>query len=61
MHMTKMNRPYDGRVTADVRQAWTNYVNNGNESLIIGAVVCVEYSNILYLHLIIGNPKVCFR
>ena len=33
-------------VTADVRQPWTNYVNNGNKYLIIGAVVSSEYSNI---------------
>ena len=32
--------------TADVRQPWTNYVNNGNEYLIIGAVVHFEYSYI---------------
>ena len=32
--------------TADVRQPWTNYVNNGNKCLIIGAVVSSEYSNI---------------
>ena len=34
-----------------------NYVNNGNIYLIIGAVVYSEYSNILYLHLIIGNAQ----
>ena len=33
-------------LTADIRQPWTNYVNNGNEYLIIGAVVCSAYSNI---------------
>ena len=33
-------------VTADVRQPWTNYVNNVNKYLIIGAVVSSEYSNI---------------
>ena len=32
-------------VTADVRQPWTNYVNE-NEYLIIGAIVHSEYSNI---------------
>ena len=32
--------------TADVRQPWTIYVNNGNKYLIIGAVVSPEYSNI---------------
>ena len=42
---------------ADVRQPWTNYVNNGNKYLIIGAVVSSEYSNILYLHLIIGKAQ----
>ena len=45
----------DSLLTADVRQPWTYYVNNENEYLIIGAVVRSEYSNILYLHLIIGN------
>ena len=44
-------------VTADARQPWTNYVNNGNEYLIIGAVVCSDYSNIRHLHLIIGNAQ----
>ena len=44
-------------LTADVRQPWTNYVNNGNEYLIIGAVVCSEYSNICHSHLIIGNAQ----
>ena len=34
--------------TADERQPWTNYENNGNEHLIIGAVVRSEYSNIRY-------------
>ena len=29
-------------LTADVRQPWTNYVNNGNEYLIIGALVRSE-------------------
>ena len=42
-------------VTADERQPWTNYENNGNEYLIIGTVVRSEYSNIRYKHLIIGN------
>ena len=32
--------------TANVCQPWTNYVNNGNKYLIIGAVVNSEYSNI---------------
>ena len=32
-------------------------MNNGNEYLIIGAVVCSEYSNIWHLHLIIGNAQ----
>ena len=32
-------------------------MNNGNKYLIIGAVVCSEYSNIGYSHLIIGNAK----
>ena len=44
-------------VTPDVRQPWTNYVNNGNKYLIIGAVVSAEYSNIWYLHLIIGKVQ----
>ena len=43
--------------TADVRKPWTNYVNNVNKYLIIGAVVSSEYSNILYLHLIIGKSQ----
>ena len=33
-------------VTADVRQPWTNHVNNGNKYLINGAVISSEYSNI---------------
>ena len=45
------------RLTADVCQPWTNYVNNENENLIIGFVVHSEYSNIWYLHLIIGNAQ----
>ena len=50
-------------ITTDVRQPWTNYVNNGNKHLIVGADVRSEYSNIRYLHLIIGKAqtKVCFR
>ena len=32
-------------------------MNNENESLIIGAVIRSEYSNICYLHSIIGNPQ----
>ena len=36
---------YDS-ITADVRQPWMNYVNNGNKYLIIVAVVSSEYSNI---------------
>ena len=32
--------------TADVRQPWTNYVNNENEYLIIGAAVRSEYPTI---------------
>ena len=35
---------------------WTNY-ENGNEYLIIGAVVRSKYSNIRYQHLIIGNVQ----
>ena len=42
-------------ITANERQPWTKYVNNGYKCLIIGAVVRSEYSNIRYLHLIIGN------
>ena len=34
------------RFTADERQPWTNYENNGNEYLIIGPVVDSEYSDI---------------
>ena len=40
--------------TANERQLWTNYVNNGDECLIIGAVVRSEYSTIRYLYLIIS-------
>ena len=32
-------------------------MNNGDEYLIIGVVVCSEYSNNRYLHLIIGNVQ----
>ena len=28
------------QITAVVRQPWTNYVNNGNQYLIAGVVVC---------------------
>ena len=44
-------------ITADICQPWTNYVNNGNKYLIIGAVVSSGYSNISYLHLIIGKAQ----
>ena len=44
-------------VTTDVFQPWTNYVNNGNKHLIVGADVRSEYSNIQYLHLIIGKAQ----
>ena len=44
-------------ITTDVRQPWTNYVNNGNKHLIVGADVRSEYSNIRYLHLIIGKAQ----
>ena len=43
----------DGFVT--LLQPWTNYVSNGNKYLIIGTVARSEYSNIRYLHLIIGD------
>ena len=43
--------------TTDVSQPWTNYVNNGNKHLIVGADVRSEYSNIRYLHLIIGKAQ----
>ena len=46
-----------GWITTDVRQPWTNYVNNGNKHLIVGADVRSEYSNIRYLHLIIGKAQ----
>ena len=39
---------YNDLFTADERQPWTNYENNGNEYLIIRAVVRSEYSNIQY-------------
>ena len=32
-------------------------MNNGNKHLIDGADVCSEYSNIRYLHLIIGKAQ----
>ena len=32
-------------ITANVRQSWTNYVNNENKYLIIGEVISSEYSN----------------
>ena len=44
-------------VTTDVRQPWTNYVSNENKHLIVGADVRSEYSNIRYLHLIIGKAQ----
>ena len=44
-------------VTADKRQRWMNYENNGNEYLIIGAVVRSKYSNIRQQHLTIGNVQ----
>ena len=51
--------PPNWRVTSttDVRQPWTNYENNGNKHLIVGADVRSEYSNIRYLHLIIGKAQ----
>ena len=45
------------RVTTDVRQPRTNYVNNGNKHVIVGVDVCSEYSNIRHLHLIIGKAQ----
>ena len=48
-------------VTTDVRQPWTNYVINGNKHLIVGADVRSEYSNIRYLHLIIGKVQSLFQ
>ena len=42
--------------TANGRQAWTNYENNRNY-LVVGDVVRSEYSNIRYLHLIIGSVQ----
>ena len=44
-------------LTTDVRQPWTNYVNNRNKHLIVAADVRSEYSNIPYLHLIIGKAQ----
>ena len=43
--------------TANERQLWTNYMNNGYECLIIGAVVRSEYSTIRYLYFIISNVR----
>ena len=48
---------HDNIITTDVRQPWTNYLNNGNKHLIVGADVRSEYSNIRYLHLIIGKAQ----
>ena len=45
------------RLTTDVHQPWTNYVNNESKHLIVGADVRSEYSNIWYLHLIIGKAQ----
>ena len=45
------------KLTPGVRQPWTNYVNNGNKHLIVGADVRSEHSNIRYLHLIIGKAQ----
>ena len=48
-----------GQSESDIfaRLPWTNYVNNGNKHLIVGADVRSEYSNIRYLHLIIGKAQ----
>ena len=45
---TKLYLSFNASLTADERRPWTNYENNGNEYLIIGAVVRSEYSNIPY-------------
>ena len=50
----KLHRQY---ITADERQPWANYENNGNEYLIDGAIVRSKYSNNRYHHLIIGNVQ----
>ena len=42
---------------ANVCQPWMNYMNNRKEYLIIGAIICSQYSNLWYLHLIIGNTQ----
>ena len=44
-------------VPANVCQPWTNYVNNRKESLIIGAIISSQYSNLWCLHFIIGNTQ----
>ena len=43
--------------TADVRQPWTNYVNNGNKYLIIRAVVSSLIFKYLIFTLIIGKVQ----
>ena len=53
-----MNDFYNlGQLYCNERQLWTNYMNNGYECLIIGAVVRSEYSTIRYLYLIISNVR----
>ena len=42
---TKFYLSFNASLTADERRTWTNYENNRNEYLIIGAVVRSEYSN----------------
>ena len=44
---TKFYLSFSASLTADERRPWTIYENNGNEYLIIGAVVRSEYSNIV--------------
>ena len=51
------NRENKALITTNVRQPWTNYVNNGNKHLIVGADVRSEYSNIRYIHLISGKAQ----
>ena len=52
--INRIRRQY---ITADERQHSMNYDNNGNEYLVIGAVVRSKYLNIQYQHLIIGNVQ----
>ena len=47
VRFTKFYLSFSASLTADERRPSTNYENNGNGYLTIGAVVRSEYSNIL--------------